>query len=253
MVADGGERGNGGALALRQGIAVIGRFNLDADNQFAVLQPGADALINLAEIQVGGQQRGEAVDVAVVDDLEKFFTRPICRVLRAEVIQHQKAHPADFLKALLEGGLIRTVAEAQPIQQVGHRQEERRDAHRDHFSGNRGSQVGFPCAETAHQQQPTVEMSGVISGGVESGLQDFMGLLPTGPAGQVERIKGHCSVSVQVADLIEAAVTGFLDFRALAFAHFQLAEVGVVDWQDTANIADPTAFGAYVWIKQNPL
>ena len=153
-------------------------------DQFGIRQPRADALVDLVQQQIAGHDRRQLVDVAVVDDLEELFLRPARGILGAKVVQHQQLRRADLVKALLEGRILAVVGGAQRVEQVRNRQEERRHTHADRKVRGRGRQVRLAASGTALQEQPAVQILGVVPGLVVGHLQRVGLLLRRCPAGR---------------------------------------------------------------------
>lgn len=139
-------------------IAVIRREDFDMRDQVGVLQAGTDAGFKVVQRLVAGNDRWKLVDVAVVDDLEELFLRPGGRVLGAEVVHDQKRNRADLGEAVFKAGIGGVaVGEAQPVEQIGHGEEERADAHAHRLVGDCRCEVGLAAAVGAGEQQPAVE------------------------------------------------------------------------------------------------
>ncbi len=134
--------------------AVIGRTDFEGGDQGDILKTRADAPIQVAGLQVSGNHQRQAVQVAVIQNLEEFFLRPGRGVLGAQIIQHQQAHVANFFKALLKGGARVAVGKAHPVQQIGDGEEQGGRAQVDGLVGDGCSQVGFTAAIATFDDQP---------------------------------------------------------------------------------------------------
>ena len=102
-------------------VAVVGRQDFDAGDHFGVHQAGADSTVKAAQRIVAGNHRCQVVDITIIEDLEHFFLRPGCGVLRAKIVQYQEGYIPNPFKAFFKR--IRAafgISETQPIQQVGH-------------------------------------------------------------------------------------------------------------------------------------
>ena len=113
-------------------------------DQVGILQARTDARFKIGQRLIAGDHGWQLVDVAVIDNLEQLFLRPLGCVLRAKVIHNQQRYAADLSDAVLEAGIGGiAVRETQPIQQVWHGQEECADAHPHRLVGDRCSEVSF--------------------------------------------------------------------------------------------------------------
>jgi len=86
-------------------------------DQVGVLQARTDARFEVGQGLIAGDDGGQMVDVAVIDDLEELFLRPRCGVLRAKIVHDQQGDGADLGDALFKAGVGGVaVRETQPVQ-----------------------------------------------------------------------------------------------------------------------------------------
>ena len=136
--------------------AIIGRLDENTGDQLWIFEAGADAPFNLFQQQVGGHHQRKSVDVAVIQNLEKFFLCPGSGVLRTKVIHDKQWGGTDLFETLLKGAIWIIIGEAQGIQQIGDGDEQSGYSDPDRKVGNGSCQVSLPAAKTTLEEKPAI-------------------------------------------------------------------------------------------------
>ena len=212
---------------IRGGIAVIGRGDLHRSDQFAILQPRAHPPIELDQVEIGGDDGRELLDIAVIDDLVELLLRPGGGVLGTEVIQHQQADIPDLLETALKRGFRGIVGRPQPVQQVWHSEEEGGHTETDHEIRHRGRKVGLAASIAASEQQPARQVLRVLTRLIEGQLQGvFLRFAKPKPSAGIEVFEGHIPEGIQVAQAVEPGEILLLAGAFAALAQLQPAKIG---------------------------
>ncbi len=189
-----------------------------------------------------GDDNREAVDIAVIEDLEQLLLGPGGGILGAEIVQDQQRCVADLFEAFFEGGFGALIGEAQPVQQVGDGEKQGGDAQLDGLVGDSSGQVGLAAAVITQEEQPALERGGKLAGVVVGALERSCLLIShPNPALRAEGLKGQPLERVEVAEHEEPLVDGLADLCLAAGADVHLAEIRVADREILAQVADPAA------------
>ncbi len=231
--------------------AVVRGLDVHVGDDLGVRKTGAHAALDLFQEQVGRHDRWQAVDIAVVENLEEFLPRPRRGALCAEVVHDQQRCVANPVEARLKGFALVRVGEAELIEQVGDGEEERGEAVLDAVIGDGGGEVCLAAAVAPLDEQPAFAVLGECASLVVGALDGFLllGAQPHAAAG-IEALKGQVPELVELAHAEEAAAHAFLDLTLAAGAYLQAAEFRVSERQILAQIAQPVAEGALGIAKQ---
>ena len=180
----------------------------------------------------------------MVDDLEELLLGPGRRALGAQVVQDEHGRGAHLFEELVVvhiGG--RLVGGAQVIEQVGHDDEERRDAVLQAAVGDGGADVRLAAARGAHQHQPALGVLGERFGVLDAALEARL-IARIGAAAATDQvIEGEAGERPQVAVALETVQPHILALLAHAATGQRLAELRMIQRQILPHEAGVVAVG----------
>jgi hypothetical protein len=105
--------------------------------------------------------------------------------------------------------------------------------------------VGFATTEIAHDQQPALQVAGILAGTVESQLERIaVGFTQPDAPLRFESFKGQTTQVIEVAERKKALAYLLRDVDLATGADLELAKVGVFERQIPAQVSGTSAMGA---------
>src|SRR5215211_8276202 len=103
---------------------VIRSVDVDVPCEVGIEQTGEDSLVDLVVALVGGHDRQQPLDVAVVDDLVELLPGPGGGVLGSQIVEHQQGGAANLVEAVVVGDApCRVERGAQVVEEIGYDRE----------------------------------------------------------------------------------------------------------------------------------
>jgi hypothetical protein len=219
---------------------VIAGREEDVAAEVGVAEAGADAGVEAVDVGVGGDDGGEAVVVAVVENLVELFDGPGGRLLGSEVVNDEEVGGAYLLEALVIGDVgSGGVGSAELVEEVGGNGEV--DLHAvvlDDVVGDGGGEVGLAATVAAEEEEPAFGVGGEFdSSGVGFARAIYFGV----EVGEYLVLEG-----VEVAKAVEVFKVALFGSGGTADARVELAEAKIADRDVHTQPAGTAAVGANV-------
>ncbi len=140
--------------------------------QAGILDAAEYTRVKLIQVLCSGHYRGQLIQMAVIDQLEKLLVCPGSWGLLTQRVKDQQRGTAYLFKATVQGnGAAGAKRGAQVVQQVRDADQHGRLSQVGTLVGNGSCQVGFPTGVRSGEHQPALRRAGIIDGCLQRFIQ----------------------------------------------------------------------------------
>ena len=233
-------------LAQAGGSAIVRRGNAGMTKQGFIQHAAANAALDTVQVNVGGDDCGQAPAVTMIEQLVEFFAGPGARVFGAKVVEDEQLRAADALELFVVTDFRgRAEGAAQVVQQVRRGDKQDHVALRQPFVADGGRQVGFATAIGAGEDEPAFRGVGKVARAVAGKLQGAIFFGADLRARYLEVVEALVGVGLHVAEAAQTGLALQVAGRLQVRAAKEPAEIGVVPGDVVAQYAQSATQGHF--------